>query len=312
MSWPRLYFLPAYQEFCEAPPGTSYALAITDNTVILKCTYLGPDQLDDAARGQAIQKLNESPSHAVLRLIPSPDGAPFRTSIIFVMEGNIQVKRVQDLRLGHIKVGSDNTDAFQYGAQALGKLSPLQTDYEKGTPGFIVTGTPNSIELWRVTRLELDGIRRYVVTMSPVRPSFGIVTPKLQSVAQPLRGVLLQHFEELQQALSRSSPFGVIDRAYNLTEGILEYCLQAVEKSGNTLDERLQEAKTLLEKRPPDERFPLDYFGYHLAQKIRFLHKYLHVDQSVGKGKKIRPELGLSAAVDVGELMAVVGLGTYQ
>jgi hypothetical protein len=209
-------------------------------------------------------------------------------------------------------VGSNDAGAVQYGAQALGKLSALQTDYEKGTPGFIVTGTPNSVELWRVMRLELDGIRRYIVTMSPVRPSFGIVTPKLQSVAQPLQGVLLQHFEELQLALSRNSPFGVIDRAYNLTEGILEYCLQAVEKSGNTLDERLQEAKALLEKKPPEERFPLGFLGYHLAQKIRLLHKYLHVDQSVGKGKEIRPELGLSAAIDVGELMVGVGLGTYQ
>src|SRR3989338_1888109 len=292
MSWPRLYFLPTFQEFCEAPPGTAYALALTENTIVLRCTYLGPDQLNDAASTQAIQRLNESPTQAVLRLIPSPDGSPFRTAIVFVLEGGItQVKRVQDLRLSHIRVGVDNTDAVPYGSQTLGKLSSLQTDYERGTPGFIVTGTPNSIELWRVTRLELDGIRRYIVTMSPVRPSFGTVTPKLQSVAQPLQGVLLQHFEELQHALSRNSPFGVIDRAYNLTEGILEYCLNAVEKSGDTLDNKLKEAKALLEKKPSDQRFPLDYFGYHLAHKVRHLHKYLHVDQSVGKGKEIRPEL---------------------
>jgi hypothetical protein len=240
MSWPSLYFLPTFQEFCEAPTGTSYALAITDNSVILKCTYLGSDQLDDKNRGQALQKLNESPTQAVLRLIPSPDGSPFRTAIIYVSEGNLQVKRVEDLRLSHIRIGSNIADAVQYGAQHLGRLSALQTDYEKGTPGFIVTGTRNVAEFWRVKRLELDGIGRNIVTMYPTRPSFGIVTPELHSVPQPLQGILHQHFEGLQQALSQSSPFGVIDRAYNLTEGILEYCLQAVQKSpGNSLDERL-------------------------------------------------------------------------
>jgi len=312
MAWPRLYFLPSRQEFCEAPPG-QIALTIADETVILKCAYLGPDQFDDESRVAALQTLNQSPPQAVLRLIPSPDGPPFRAAIIFVFEGNTYVERVEDMRVSHAQVRTYDQSGFQYGAQCLGKLTALQTDYERGRPGFLVTGSPNAAEFWRVKRLEIDGIGRYIVTMLPTRPSFGIVTPKLQSVTQPLQGVLLQHFEELQRAMGTGSPFGVIDRAYNLTEGILEYCLRAVGRDPeNTLDKKLQAAKTILEIKPFDQRFPLNHLGYHLAQKIRLLHKYLHVDQSVGKGKEIRPELGLSAAVDVGELMVGVGLGSYQ
>jgi hypothetical protein len=57
--------------------------------------------------------------------------------------------------------------------------------------------------------------------------------------------------------------------------------------------------------------FLLTDLAYHLAHKLRVLNSRVHADQAVRRGRTVRPESGLTAAIDLGELLVEVGLARY-
>src|SRR5205807_554221 len=111
-------------------------------------------------------------------------------------------------------------------------------------------------------------------------------------------------FEGFQQAVSQNAYLSVVDRAANLAEGILGYCLTCVSmKVPKTLNDRLQEARKVLDDPQRPTNFPLNEYGFHIAHRIRLLHQRLHEDKAVGQGRAVRPEVGMSASIDVSELL---------
>jgi hypothetical protein len=156
------------------------------------------------------------------------------------------------------------------------------------------------------------------LTFNPLHPSQPIqltptiAIPLFETVGHPLRDFLTEHFEGFQQAVTRNAHFDAIDRANNLTEGILSHCLTLLEITPpDTLYKRLEEAKKVLEGQTRGNGFLLTHYAYHLAHQIRILHARLHENQSVGEGKTPRPEVGLNLTVTVSELLVEVGLGKY-
>jgi hypothetical protein len=104
----------------------------------------------------------------------------------------------------------------------------------------------------------------------------------------------------------------VVDRAYNLAEGILAHCLTQTGLSvPQRLADRLQEARRVLEDSALRRRFLLSDAGYHRAHTIRLLHARAHEDQAAEHGGTIRPEVGMGVAVDLSELLVQVGLARY-
>ena len=161
-------------------------------------------------------------------------------------------------------------------------------------------------------RIQVDALNRQVLTFAPVQLTPTLALPSFEQVSPELRAFLTQHFEGFQQAIIRHAPFDAIDRANNLTEGILSHCLASwVKTPPKTLDKKLTEARRILENKEKRKAFSLTHYGYHLAHQIRILHARLHENQSVGEGKTVRPEVGLNLTVTVSELLVEVGLGKY-
>jgi hypothetical protein len=167
---------------------------------------------------------------------------------------------------------------------------------------------------WRLARLEPDALDRQRLTLAPVRSAHDIAVPNFDRVPNPrLRTYLVERFGAFRHAVVSASHFDVVDRAANIAEGVLDYCLTAVgQEVPRTLGERLGAAKTILENEQQlRTKFPLTAHAYHLAHKIRELHARLHADQAVEHGRTVRPEVGMGLTTDLSEMLVEVGLARY-
>lgn len=67
----------------------------------------------------------------------------------------------------------------------------------------------------------------------------------------------------------------------------------------------------MLEDQELRRQFLLSDYTYHLAQKIRLLHSFVHEDQATKRGGTVRPEVGMGVVSDLSELLVKVGLARY-
>jgi hypothetical protein len=183
----------------------------------------------------------------------------------------------------------------------------------EGQAGFFLTGTSGTSSLWRLARVEADALDRQVLTLAPVRLPHAIPMADFDSVAdETLRQYLADQFSAFQRAVAAGAHLEVVDRSYNLAEGVLAYCLSQIGLAvPQRLADRLQEARKVLEDPAVRRRFLLSDAGYHRAHTIRLLHARAHEDQAAQHGGTIRPEVGMGAVIDLSELLVQVGLARY-
>lgn len=310
MSQLDLFYLDTTGEFFEMIEGNLVLLPA--DTIILRTAYLSELQAADSSLQSARQQLQTAPPQLLLRLVRSSDGPPFRTAIIYVQNGADTYSRPADFRISAVRTGGNRIRAIRYTAPGFDETYTWKRDIENGSPGFFMTGAGGPTTLWRTSRLEVDALGRFVVTLNPARLAHGIATPNFNMVPTPLQNFLTSNFEQFTQAVARNAHLDVIDRANSLAEGILDYCLSCVldTPAPRTLRDKLEKAKEFLFPHG-DPRFPMDSYGYHLAHKIRLLHSRSHANRAVGEGKTVRPEVGMGAAIDISELLVTVGLGQY-
>jgi hypothetical protein len=308
MSQLDLFYLSGSGEFCERIEG--HLVSVPPDTIILRAAYLSESQASGTPLITARQQLQTTPAHLLLRLVQSTDGPPFRTGIAYVKTGEEEVSRAADFRILAVRTGSTRVRAVRYAAPGINEEYSWKTDMEEGRPGFFMTGAGGVSAFWRTSRLEVDALGRYVVTLAPARLAHGIAAPNFDAVPPPLQTFLADNFQQFKQAVARNAHLDVINRANHLAEGILDYCLSSVQRPvPDTLFNRLKEARKILDQNAKD--FLLTQYGYHLAHRIRLLHGRIHADQTVGKKNIVRPEVGMSVAIDVSELLLDVGLGHY-
>ncbi len=296
-------------EYGETVAGSSFVAALPSDTVILKAVYLSASESQQAS--QHVPKLSTADVR-LLRPVHSSDGPPFRSALVYASSGVEVVARFNDPRLPqehHIVGGGYHANAYRYRAIRSGGGYGWGMDLSSGRPGFFLTGTSGAPELWRLSRIEVDAFDRQVLTLAPVRLAHGLAVADFDSVAPPLRDYLCQHYEAFQRAVAAFAHLDMIDRAYNLTEGVVGHCLTlAGEQLPRTLDERLKAARKILDDPQQRTSFGLKDYGYYIAQKIRLLHAESHENRVAASGRIVRPETGMTLAVDVSDLLVRVGL----
>lgn len=303
-----IYYLQESELFAEPIPN-GLVVPMDPTVVIFRGVYLGQSDIDPIGLNKGKLGLAQPVAQTLLRPCPSSDGAPQWSAIVYRHAGNMTVTVRGELQSSRSLDTHRSEGAACYHADPPGAYA-WETDLGSGRSGYFLTGGSGTNALWRITRIQIDALNRQVLTFAPVQLTPTLANPSFDHLAPALSAFLKQHFEAFQQAIVRNAPFDAIDRANNLTEGILSYCLeQAGVTPPTTLDKRLKKAKEILDGK--GKGLPLTYYGYNLAQQIRALHARLHENKSVGEGKGVRPEVGLNLTVTVSELLVEVGLGKY-
>ncbi|MEQ1795022.1 MAG: hypothetical protein ABL970_12620 [Nitrospira sp.] len=306
-----LYYLHKSEGFAEHNPN-GQAIPMDPTVLIFSGVYLSQAEITPGGLGKGKLGLSQAPARTLLRPVPSSDAPPFWSAIIYQHAGDgiVNVRGEYPAVRSHFRELQEQ--ASIYHANPPGGNNAWETDISSGNSGYFLTGGSGPNALWRIMRTQVDALNRQVLTLAPVQLTPTLALPSFEKAQPQLREFLAQHFAGFQQALVRNAPFDAIDRANNLTEGIVSHCLTLTKASPpDTLDKMLKKAKDILEREGEGKGFPLTYYGYNLAQQIRVLHARLHQNQSVGQGKTVRPEVGLNLSVTVSELLVEVGLGKY-
>src|SRR6266446_1931651 len=253
-----LWLFPDTAEFGEELPLSGHVVALPADTIILKAVYLSRREVAEGALANVRGRLGNEPVH-VLRLVPSTDGPPSRSALVYTRTQPFQALRVRDWRLpmGE-RGGSYHANGIIYQSIAAGTSYGWESEAASGNPGYFVTGFSGETALWRVARVEGDAFDRQFVTLFPVRLAFPLAAANFEGVAEPLRGFLQQHYDALRSAAAANLHIDVVNRASSLAEGVIEYCLVlAGRRVPNSLYDRLEEVKKALDDptRPPV--FPL-------------------------------------------------------
>jgi hypothetical protein len=310
-----LWYFDETAEYGESD-ASGFVMPLPPDVILYKSVYLSQHQATTEGLLRAQQVMQTLGNTTVLRPVHSSDGPPFRTVLPYVPSGNTKVQRLGHPRsLLASRTGAYTTDAIQFRAVrgSSGSSYAWVTETAQGTSGFFLTGSSGLSALWRVARIEVDALDRQVLTLAPVRLPHGIVAADFSAVADArVRQHLEQHFAAFQGAVAAGAHLDVIDRAYNLAEGVLEHCLtEAGRPVPATLHNRLAEARKVLDAKGSLGKMPLSEWGYTLAEKIRQLNRQVHADQVVARGQMVRPEVGMTLTADVSELLRDVGLGRY-
>jgi hypothetical protein len=298
-----LWHFPDTAEFGESLP-TGQVVPLPVETLVLRAAYLTEADLAGNALANARQRLTPENAH-LLRVVSSTDGPPARSALVYVRSGGDEVDRVGDW------LGLYRAQAVRYQAVRMGSSYAWESDASLGRPGYFVTGTSGPSALWRIVRVEADALERQVVTLFPARLPHPLAAPDFEKVAEPLRGFLRQHFESFAKAVAANLYLDVVDRANSLAEGILDHCLTSAGRTvPKTLYERVEEVRKVMADPNRPATFPLTGYGIALADRIRLLHQRTHANRAA-QGQALRPEVGMSAAIDLSELMIEAGLGRY-
>ncbi len=308
-----LWYFPDTVEFGESLP-TGEVVTLPPDTLILKAEYLPELQVGANDLAVARHRLAGEHSYAhLLRIVPSTDGPPFRSALVYARSTSEEVDRVRDWRLPpsqqpHVY----RALGLRYVAVRIGTNYSWESDAVFGRLGYFLTGVSGPSALWRVMRIEGDALDRQVVTLFPARLPHPIAAPDFTKVADPLRGFLEQHFDGFKRAVAGNLYLDVVNRAGSLAEGILEYCFALAGRPvPASLFERIEEVRKVIADPSRPSNFPLSAYSIVLADRIRLLHQRIqHANRAV-QGQHLRPEVGLSAAIDVSELMVEAGLGHY-
>jgi hypothetical protein len=122
-----------------------------------------------------------------------------------------------------------------------------------------------------------------------------------------LRAEAEQHWSDLQNHLVGHQHYALVTSAKNVAETILAYHLsQAGVSHKRNFKEMLDKLAELLESQA-GKSTPFDFLSYHLMQKMRLLHARTHPGRVAAMGRAMRPELGLTIAEDLVEVLTLAG-----
>jgi hypothetical protein len=180
-------------------------------------------------------------------------------------------------------------------------------DARANKAGFFVTGPLGSDSLWRLVRAEADALERWVITLSPVRPSSPCPEADFTSLRSPLLAQeVTAQYSDLIRAIANNSYRDVVTKTKNIVEAIVADKIGTVGK-GRDLFEDLRAIKKLLDDGSKRGSCTWTDLEYHLINKIRLVHGQTHATGPVKAGRLLRPEFALSTVEDVVELLRIWG-----
>ena len=229
----------------------------------------------------------------LLSPIPCPDGAPYRSAVLFIFDRELKSLPWRDGTQTHV---SATMSVFRPATKT------FSLSWVKDVYGFFVTG-PAKDSVWRLFRAELDALDRWILTLSPVRLSSHCPEADFSALSLPLLSQeVAAQYSDLAKALTSNSYREVVTKAKNIVEAIV------ASKLGNAVKSRdlygnLKVIKKSVES-TSDDWTPLEY---HLLNKIRLVHGQTHATNTARAGRVLRPEFALSTVEDLVELLRLWG-----
>lgn len=271
--------------------------------VLVRAVYIPHDSVTEDRLVAQSQELENF--HAYLMLVlASPDGPPYRTATIFTYLGDVDIS----WRAG--SMSRHGLRAEKYLASTTGSGHAWGNDTREGGPAYFLTGSPNSANLWRITRVDVDVACRYVFTLTPVRLAQGLPSADFAKIKDDaLRREAEQHWTELQDCLLRHRYYGLVTAAKNVAETLLAYFLsQAGIPFRRDLYQMLGKLRDILEDSARQTTVPFSYLDYHLVSKMRIVHAWTHPGSVVKQGRRLEPEFALTIAEDLVEVLTSAGM----
>lgn len=178
-----------------APGPTGTPQPIEPSQILLRAAYVSAY---DASRDlQGVASVLEKPYAMHLAKLPSPDGPPAQTAILFAFKVEETIPYVINGRSFH------GVQARRYEAVGPYQGYTWETDLLQGNLGYVLIGFPQATNLWRVVRVEVDYAQRYNFTLVPLRLSSGLPTTDFTTITDPaIRQEIQQHWSEFQDALA--------------------------------------------------------------------------------------------------------------
>ena len=210
-----IYHLQKSDGFAE-PNLNGQAVPMEPTVVIFKGVYLSQSEITPEGLGKGKLWLSQNPAQTLLRPVPSSDGPPFWSAIVYRHAGDTTVNVRRELPLVRSHYTEVPEQASCYHADPPGGPYSWETDISSGKSGYFLTGGTGPNALWRIMRIQEDALNRQVLTLAPVLLAPTLAMSHFESVPDPLRKFLIQHFEGFQQAITRNAPFDAIDRANHL------------------------------------------------------------------------------------------------
>jgi hypothetical protein len=269
-----------------APDSSGVAIPFNPQPIILRAAF--SPSLDEQSMWAARAWLMGE-QHWLLGLAPCPDGPPHRLAFLFIRRNVPKVTMYQD------------GNYLRHGVTV--------TWYQRATlvtslgPGLFLTSTIDGGSVWRAFRQELDPFNRWILTLSPVRPSSQCPEPDFSMIKSPLVAAeVTAQYADMVRAVTANSYRDVVTKAKNIVEAIVAERLGKTEKSRD-LFENLKAVKTSLDERQQRDSCGWTDLEYHLANKIRLVHGQTHATGPAKMGRPLRPEFALSTVEDLIELL---------
>ncbi len=269
---------------------------------LLRTAYLSADAVTDKNQIQIAEHTLSKDWPLLMMFRESPDGAPFRSSVVFFHHRSALVSWRADSLIGH------GLNAELYLASTSRGNDGWKEDAIRGKPGYFLTGLPQSSDLWHIRRIEPDATNRMVFTLAPIKLAQGLPNVRFTGIANPgLRAEAEQHWSEFKNHLMQHQYYALVTSAKNVAETLLANYLAAEGISyQRDFNGMLQKLAELLEDRG-ESGLQFGFFDYHLMHKIRLLHARTHPGKVALSRRPIKPEFALTVAEDLVEVLISAG-----
>lgn len=286
-----------------APGPTGIPEPLSAPYPLLKVAYISRDLAgsDEHVRLAATELQSRYPT--LMLMFPSPDGPPYRCGFMLSHARDIPQLPCAEGGRAH------EVEAIEYAVACTLSRYTWGTDVIMGRPGYFLSGGANADHMWRVARVESDFAGRQVFSLVPVRLDTALPAADFASVDDALlRDRLVQHWNEVQAAVRGQLYGSLVTAAKNVAETLVTYGLAGENRKPiRSFAEQLKHIKTLLDAGRP-LRVPFTEMDVHLMNKLRLLHARTHPDRVIREARPVSPELALTAAPDIAEVLVSVGL----
>jgi hypothetical protein len=283
-----------------APSSTGTPEPVVPTPVIFRVVYVTEAEAERGDLQSSWNSLHERFANIGVKL-PSADGLPAQSLIVFIWRTAGPISYAVNGRAFH------GIDASAYGAAVPAQQMVWEGEIHQGRLGYFLIGSARQGNLWRVVRVETDYTSRFVFTILPVTLPNGLPSPRFERIEDDeIRTEVEQHWRDLQNALDHRSHRALVAAAKNVAEGLLY--IETRERLGRKradMGTMLPILRDLLAKKEP-ATLPFTELDYHLMSKLRLLHQRTHVEHGISR--PLRPELALTAAQDLAEVLRSVGL----
>ena len=259
---------------------------------LVRASYVASEEQLQQSWPSILTTLKEPKPQQMLRLLPSPDGPPYRAARLFYFGG-------QD-RITANKGRSDISVDVLYPVGDTGQSWDIEAHRLK--PGLFITGEGGPTNIWKIHRIERDAWSGPIFTLAPLLLASGFPVLDLSGVRNTdRRKEIASHYDELQRCVITHSYRGAIARSKDIAEALI------TEKSGRPQGDpfhtKLEDIFAQLKVGKP----LLSWLTFTLCQKLRLIYKRTHPENALEEGRPVSPELALSVVQDLIEILNDLG-----